>query len=106
MKTFIHIPVFGRPKLVEVDEKQELRFLQECVKGSVEAVMVKDHVMYINEEGKLKGLSYNGYATNLASGYLGPFDVIVGDAVLVGPTVDDGDSTSVDDYFVKLLCRN
>ncbi len=57
--------------------------LHELVDGWLECVHLPDgRLMWINEEGKLRGLPSNPLATLLARPVLQPFDYIVGPAVV------------------------
>lgn len=64
----------------------ELKELQSIVNGHIEIVNLYDSdlILVINEEGKIKGLEYNEFATELARIYdaIYPSDVIVGDVLL------------------------
>ncbi len=44
----------------------------------------------------MNGLPVNETATRMTRGILSPYDLIMGDAVLVGPVDDEGESTTVD----------
>jgi hypothetical protein len=62
--------------------------------------------LYINEEGKLDGLNINARATVLTwvhNSNLRGHDVIVGDALLVGPPDQSGRDRSVPDEYLRLL---
>lgn len=64
-----------------------LSFLQEVVGGYIEPVWLKDgRVMFVNEEGRLKGLPVNEMATMIAltqGVHFAPNDLIVGPAIIV-----------------------
>lgn len=76
----------------ELDQKKapDLKQLQSIVGGYIELVPGLKYegdeaYMYVNEEGKLKGLPINYKATELFQKIFGPFDVVCGNvAVLVG----------------------
>lgn len=58
-----------------------LEELQGYVEGYIEATQTEDgRTLIVNEEGKLDGLPFNTTASEL---YNRPFDVIVGNAVLI-----------------------
>ncbi len=60
-----------------------LEELQKAVGGYIEIMYLKDRVMIMNEEAKLKvGMNPNAAATELASGKIGSWEVILGDIVL------------------------
>jgi len=57
--------------------------LHELVDGWLECVYLPDgRLMWINEEGKLRGLPSNPLATLLARSVLQPYDYIAGPAVV------------------------
>lgn len=74
-------------------------FLSDTVGGFIEAVPLKeDCTMYVNEEGKLQGLSINYIANLLAhrlNDGLREYDYIVGNAVICGPLDGAGYDTSI-----------
>lgn len=77
----------GREPLVTVGPEASLAELNGAVDGYIEVVgpLPDGRLMVIDEEGKLKGKSYNGNATELARSRLRRGDVIVGDAVVGTP---------------------
>jgi len=98
-KNFLRIPVEGHPEIITVEEGQdELALLQKAVGGYIEAVTVTEdgHTLYLNDEGKMNGLPMNETATRMTRGILSPDDLIMGDAILVGPVDHEGESTTVD----------
>lgn len=59
--------------------------------GWIQAIPLPDgNYMYMDEEGKLKGLQYNFFATVLARPVLFDDDYIAGNAVICGPGDSDG----------------
>lgn len=83
-KTYLHIPVEGKPVTFAVDGQNELAQLQEKVGGYIEGVDCRDGSrLYVNEEGHLLSLPINQGASALAG------SLIVGDAVLTGGINDD-----------------
>lgn len=63
-----------------------LKELQDVVGGYIERVVLPNKKeIYLNEEGKLKGLKENPRATTLAAFVLGPGDYIVGDVIVCDP---------------------
>lgn len=58
--------------------------------------------MYLDEEGKLKGLPLNPLASIL---YGHPTDRIVGDVVVVGPPDVNGDDTDIRDSDLEWIGR-
>jgi uncharacterized protein DUF3846 len=79
---------------VEAVEVSSLKDYQAIVGGYIELVYLDDGVMYVNEEGKLLDLPYNAIATEVSSLV---FDVIMGDALVLGPGDDEGNDTPVTD---------
>lgn len=81
----IFIPVHGLPRVVRPknDAWFALEELQEFVGGYVQVIRLNEtQFLWINEEGKLKGLALNKFATLAAYGIIQPSDYISGDAVL------------------------
>ena len=77
----------GSEETIEQSDKPNLGQLQEWVGGYIELIPhVPGGDLWINEEGKLKGLLENFKATGLYLEYLHPGDMIVGPAVLVSKT--------------------
>lgn len=72
----------------EFTHEPPLKWLQDAVGGWIEAVYLGDAVMYVNEEGKLLKLPVNTMATDLYADHHGPYDIIVGDVVVL-----DGEHT-------------
>lgn len=74
-------------------------FLSQTVGGYIEAVPLENGcTMYINEEGKLRGLPINYVANLLAhklNSGLREYDYIVGNAVVCGPLDGAGYDTSM-----------
>jgi len=74
-------------------------FLSQTVGGHIEAVPLETNcTMYINEEGKLRGLPINYVANLLAhklNSGLREYDYIVGNAVVCGPLDGAGYDTSM-----------
>lgn len=82
--------------LVAREGLASLEELQGAVGGYIEAVGLPDgSTMFLNEEGKLNGLPVNEVATALAREMIQKDDWIAGDVALVGPTDDEGESTSL-----------
>jgi hypothetical protein len=102
METIIILKTDGT-KTVKTVESIELAFLQESVGGYIEAVELPSYgaTMYVNEDGKSKGLMFNTPATELFQGDYGKTDVIVGDVVLVGFTDAKGNDTGLTDDQIQ-----
>lgn len=99
MVTVVIVPADEEVPITKQDLDGSLASYQAIVGGWIEAVTVNEQVtFYVNEEGKLMGLPINGRATEylyeLDDAWIG-HDVIVGDAVIVGPPDEEGDTQSV-----------
>jgi hypothetical protein len=71
-----------------------LKELQKFVNGNIELVYIKnkpDHIMFINEEGKLQTHNVNIIATEIAD--IDPMDYIAGDAIVCN-LIESGDEDS------------
>jgi len=94
MNTFraIVIPVEGDPALAVLNGYEGIK--ENLDGGWLEALPIRDDIVaYIDEEGKLKNLSFNPIATQICTKMqigLSPDDVIVGPMVLCG-TKQSGD---------------
>lgn len=83
----------------EVPAEDYLETLQEIVGGYIQPLVLSPALeMYLNEEGKLRGLPYNLVATSLFVPE-GVLDFIVGNVVIFGRTKPDGSLTSVNPTF-------
>jgi hypothetical protein len=81
---------------------------QDLVGGYIEAVDLTHPParMYVNEEGKLRGMPMNRRATMLLWMHNRAFrygDIIAGDAFLVGPTSRESQDTAVRDEYIQML---
>lgn len=98
MQTLI-IPVEGEPRW-EDPEEINYPYLKNAVGGYFEVIGFQEKPvnMYLNEEGKLEGLPKNRLATLFARNFtgIGLGDYIAGDAVLVGPTDEEGYDIGID----------
>lgn len=105
MRQFVKVPVAGPASLIDFHDDSEtsvMLLLRGIVGGYIQAVgLDRDHVLYLNEDGKRLGLPRNATATRIAKGHIRADDFIAGDAVIVGPTDGYGDSTSVDLAFLR-----
>lgn len=99
MKTYLKIPVEGKPEPVVIEDGiDELSILQDAVGGKIEGVGISQgHTIYVNEEGLLDQLPHNQFASVVANTYL------VGDAIMVGPVDDEGETESVFPSIVETL---
>lgn len=81
---------------------------QQAIGGWIQAVRLYDYngeaaaMLYVDEEGLLKGLSLNPLASAL-SFLFGNTPHLVGKAIIVGKTDDEGYDTDLPEYLVKLL---
>lgn len=109
MITAIVIPVDpGQPIRLHQIDPNDLDAYQQIIGGNLQIVSLDrpPAAMYLNEEGKLNGMRVNHRATALAWVHNSDFrgsDVIVGPALIVGPTNQHGDDTSVPEDLSDLL---
>lgn len=96
MKVMV-VPTAG-PLREEDIAAEDLHAFQRLVGGYIEVVVVPGGLMVLDEEGKLKGKDPNIIATRL----YGLSDVVVGDAVLVGPADADGEFTELPGVLAEL----
>jgi hypothetical protein len=83
-----------------------LKVLQDAVDGWVEVVDLAPKLsIWVNEEGKLNGLPYNGIATAIFQEKFGAVDIIVGNAVLTGGTDEEGETIGLTDEQVARITR-
>ena len=74
-------------------EVRDLTEYQRAVAGYIEPITLPTgSVMYVNEEGRMRGLERNPVAERLAG-----MRPIVGDVILTGPTNRNGDDTDIPD---------
>lgn len=95
MKRGLRIPA-DTATPIEVVEVDVLADYQAVVGGDLELVESDRGglALYLNETGRLDGLPTNERATRLVRRLLEP---IVGDVLVLGPTDEDGDDTSLTD---------
>lgn len=79
--------------------------LSDAVGGYIECVTIENEIdMWVNEEGKLIDLPYNATATGFfwtSYGFMS--DVIMGDVILTGSNVDDGETVGLNDGQIAWL---
>lgn len=103
---FIKLSVGGEYSLVDPQPDEEgstLKQMQEAVGGWIEHVQYRRDGMvdiWINEEGKLRGLDINPIATALSSVF--GYDVLVGDA-LITRTDENGDTVPLTPADIERL---
>ena len=87
--------------------EQELSNLQSAVGGYVQAIDLSDTMtMWMNEEGKLTGLPYNGIATALWEARFGVgTDIILGNAVFTGTPDEDGETQTISEADLQRLAE-
>jgi len=97
-------------KVLTPVEVNGLADYQRLVGGYIECVEMHTHDnVFLNEEGKLDRLPLNSIATDILLRIIGPYDVIVGDVVIVGRS--DGQGEIVKDIspegkrWIKLVAR-
>ena len=95
----IRVDVDGTYTILADNQYETLR---EGVGGWIEHVALSRTLgFYCNEEGKIHGLPYNEFGTELMAAYFGfESDVIVGPIVLVGGVDEEGDHLDLDDTVV------
>lgn len=105
MSKAIVVPVYDAPYVI--DYEPGLKFLQAQVGGYIEAVDFEvndtEYTLWLNEEGKILGLPYNGEATSMVSHRLFPNDYIAGQAVVTGGTGPEGETLPLTDEDVLVL---
>lgn len=109
------IPVEGPIQEIELptaDERGSLERLQEAVGGWIEAVSLPDFITdseratcYVNEEGKIHRLAFNGRATDLLVGGVGLSfgDYIAGPMVVCGFVWKTGANASIPEGVEKRI---
>lgn len=87
-------------------DNNNLKSYQEIVGGWIEAVSGTGFVIYVNEEGKIQGLSQNPLADSFARLHgmrIAEWDVLTGDVVFVGAPDAQGYDTSFPEELFKKL---
>lgn len=80
--------------------------LHDAVGGYIEMVRLSETLdMVVNEEGKIHRLPYNEIATGVWATYYGLTDTILGNAVLVGPSDDEGEPTDLPNALTRDIAR-
>ncbi len=91
----IFIPFCSAPIVIDEPLKNlNHNWLHNQIGGYLESVTLPDSILLINEEGKLQNLPYNKVASELFR-VINIQDIIVGDAVLVGPVDEKGNFTEL-----------
>jgi hypothetical protein len=95
----------GLIEIYEVDKINYEDIKKELAGGYLEAIFLDHAVMYLDEDGKSKGLTYNPYASGLVRDRIKPDDYIAGTVVLVGPPDDEGEETGLDQFWLTALTK-
>lgn len=98
MKQAVKVTTTGKTEIIDLDSAPgELSILQSAVGGWVEATdVVGDMTIWLNEEGRMHGLSANPLATKYFEKTNGTgYGNIVGDVVFTGLTDGEGQTTSL-----------
>ena len=92
----------GTARKVEIENS--LHAFQAVVGGYIEGVFSDEATIYVNEEGLIHGLPYNGSASLFAQRFLGLEVMLHGTALILGSTDVEGNDThvhqSVVDYYI------
>ena len=96
------------PELREINAADTLGARQEAVGGYIEAVRLSSVSadMFVNEEGKIYGLTCNTRATNLVGMLYGEIslgDYIAGNAIITGGIDEEGNTLGLDPLQVHEL---
>lgn len=97
----ILVSVTGEIKEIDISGYEDLRL---ACGGYIEALRMREHSAYVNEEGKLMNLPYNRVATALCEHFgvgLMPGDFIVGNMVICGPCDGEGDDTDIEPLMLQ-----
>ena len=70
-------------KIENKNDNPTLSDAQKFVGGYVELVRLKDGILIVNEEGKIKQLDYNEPASKLYAESYGELDIIFGPAIYI-----------------------
>ena len=70
-------------KIENKNDNPTLSDAQKFVGGYVELVRLKDGILIVNEEGKIKQLEYNEPASKLYAESYGDLDIIFGPAIYI-----------------------
>jgi hypothetical protein len=78
-----------------IEIEDNLRTRQTLVGGYIQGVFGRGALIYVDEEGLLKNLSYNSPATIFAQQYMRVPVELFGTALILGPSDNEGNDTSV-----------
>jgi hypothetical protein len=102
----MHVAIIHTDNNMEVgDYPVNLTWMQQQVGGYIEAISLLDDgtVMYCNEEGKIHNLPVNVIATELYRAAHGPYDIIMGDVILLG--TDDCENADLTQRGFEFLTK-
>jgi hypothetical protein len=92
MKTALRVNTDFTTEVLDLSSN-EYDQLSTSVGGLIQVVSLRDDLyIVVNEEGKLVGLPINLVGTHMWNRSYGETDVIVGDAIFVGATDDEGET--------------
>lgn len=77
---------------LEVVDIRGLSDMQKAVGGYIEPIGIPDGQMYVNEEGKLRGMDVNTRATAVANHW---HDPLLGPVLVLGSTDGSGNDTPI-----------
>ena len=94
MEQAVIIKTDGTKSVVEFEVGNSYNLISQAVGGWIEVVGLdkRQADLWVNEEGKLKGLPQNPIATSLFMEEHGRMDVIVGNVIITGGTDENGDT--------------
>lgn len=105
----IHIPAdpSAGHQVVEISDKEPSDKIHELVDGSFQCIELNDDVfVWVNEEGKLRGLPWNQRAQILWDERYGRgTDFLVGSAVLTGGADARGETLGLSDHQIASIER-
>jgi hypothetical protein len=107
MKAVI-IKTDGSKSVAEFDNDTCYDLLRTTVGGYFECITLKNVEfcdMWVNEEGKLRGLEQNPTATALWVDMYGTSDVIMGDVIITGGSDDEGETLGLTDALVDYFLQ-
>lgn len=98
-------------KVVEFDVENEYKTLSDGVGGYIECVRLPTTAedlgspidMWVNEEGRIKGLPYNHFGSLLYTMNFRTDEPIVGDIVLTGGTDEEGNTLGLTDSQLDVM---
>lgn len=105
MAKYLKIATTG--EMVVVDLGNKFAGLQELYQATssdiVQMVQLDDLTMWVDEEGKFNGKEQNELATKMFWDVFGPYDVIMGDALITGDEDADGNLLGFTDDQIDII---